>query len=324
MYGVSFPKKYVTTVFEPYRPPFALKVLNFFFDHIFLFFFLGIVGLIVLNIFRQRQRKMAYMPANVAIEGVGIKRGLTAPEAAILSELPLNKVVTMILFGLLKKGVVRVETSPTPKVFKLDGAPAAGLRPYETEFLACVKTDGTLDTSKLKDAMVAMIKAVNTSLKGFSRTETIDYYRAIVDLAWKHVQDAKTPELLGQELDDKLEWTMMDKDYDKRMEDTFSGRTVVLPRWYDNYSSPTAGPTVRGPGGAQSLPGARLANEMVGSVEKFSGKMISNVESFVSGVSRVTNPPPQSSGGYHSGGGGGCACACACAGCACACAGGGR
>ncbi len=325
MYGVSFPAKYVTTVFEPYRPSFIAKTFSFFINHIFLFFFLGIIGLVMLNLFRKSQRKMAYMPASVAIEGVGIKRGLTAPEAAVLNELPLNKVVTMILFGLLKKSIVKVETSPTPKVFKLSGAATTALKPYETGFLQSLKPDGTLDTKPLKDTMVAMIKDVDKSLKGFSRKETTDYYRTIVDLAWKHVTAANTPELLGQEWDDKLEWILMDKDYDKRMEDTFSGHTVILPGWYRNYSSPTAGPTASGPSGKFELPGAKFANDMVSSVEKFSGKMISNVESFATGVTSATNPAPQSSGGSHSGGGGGgCACACACAGCACACAGGGR
>ncbi len=325
-YGVSFPAKYVATVFEPYRPSFAAKVVEFFVNHIFLFFFLGIAGLVILNLFRQRRRKMDYMPANVAIEGVGIKRGLTAPEAALLTDTPLNKVVTMILFGLLKKGIVRVETTPTPKVFKLDGAATESLKTYEKDFLACVKSDGTLETKDLKTALVTMIKETDKTLKGFSRAETTDYYRAIVDLAWKHVTAANTPELLGKEWDDKLEWMMMDKDYGEKMEDTFEGRDVLMPRWYGNYYGPsTARPSTVGTGGKFEMPGAKLANEMVTSVENFSGKLITNVESFVTGVSRVTNPPPQTSSGRSSGGGGGgCACACACAGCACACAGGGR
>lgn len=325
MYGVSFPAKYVSTVFEPYRPSFAVKMLEFFVEHIFLFFFLGMIGIVVLNLFRKRQRKMQYMPANVAIEGVGIKRGLAAPEAALITDTPLGKVITMILFGLLKKGIVKVETTPAPKVTKLESAPVAALRAYEKDFLDCVKADGTLDTAKLKTAMVTMIKETDKSLKGFSRAETADYYRAIVDLAWKHVKAANTPELLGEQWDNKLEWMMMDKDYGDKMEETFEGRDVVMPRWYGNYYGPTTRTAGTGAGGKFEVPGAKMANEMVTSVENFSNKLVTNVESFVTGVTRVTNPPPQSSGGRSGGGGGGgCACACACAGCACACAGGGR
>jgi hypothetical protein len=39
----------------------------------------------------------------VSIEGHGIKRSLTAVEAAILLEQPMDKILTMILFGTIKK-----------------------------------------------------------------------------------------------------------------------------------------------------------------------------------------------------------------------------
>ena len=48
------------------------------------------------------------MPPKVTIEGHGIKRGLTAVEAAILLEEPLDKVMTMILFGVIKKNAAEV------------------------------------------------------------------------------------------------------------------------------------------------------------------------------------------------------------------------
>ena len=53
---------------------------------------------------------MQYMPPKIAIEGHGIKRGLTAVEAAILMEQPLDKVMTMILFGVIKKNAAEVVT----------------------------------------------------------------------------------------------------------------------------------------------------------------------------------------------------------------------
>jgi len=46
---------------------------------------------------------MQYLPPKISIEGKGIKRGLTAVEAGILLEEPLDKILTMILFGLIKK-----------------------------------------------------------------------------------------------------------------------------------------------------------------------------------------------------------------------------
>ncbi len=44
----------------------------------------------------------------MSVAGKGIKRGLTAVEAGILLAEPLDKVLTMILFGLLKKQAVEV------------------------------------------------------------------------------------------------------------------------------------------------------------------------------------------------------------------------
>jgi len=44
------------------------------------------------------------------MEGHGIKRGLTAVEAAVLMQQPMDKIFTMILFGLLKKGAAEVVT----------------------------------------------------------------------------------------------------------------------------------------------------------------------------------------------------------------------
>jgi len=239
----------------------------------------------------------------------------------------------MILFGLLKKGVVRVEETgkgKTPKVVKIEGVDKSKLGEYELKFLEAIKPNGVADLRKLRTAMVKMIKDVNKRIKGFSRRETRDYYQHIVDLAWRHVTTANTPELLGEEWSDKLEWIMMDKKFGDRMGETFTGREVVAPRWYVHNYFPSRSGTASMKGVGQSIgksftSGADMANKMVTGFESFSGKFISNIESFASGVTRVTNPAPKSSGSYSRGSsGGGCACACACAGCACACAGGGR
>jgi len=339
MFGVSFPQEYVDPggIGTPYHEPILItfiKLIGSLFAAVFFIivnpftiFLFMFIGLPIISVIRARRRKLKYFPPGVAVEGVGIKRGLTAPEAAMVLELPLNKVITMILFGMMKKGYVRTEGNGTPKIFEIENIEKPELHKYEEEFLASLSADGTFDKAKLKKAMIAMIKATNKKIKGFSRRETKDYYKNIVDLAWRHVTAAKTPELLGEEWSDKLEWILMDKKYDERMEETFTGRDIVIPRWYHtNWGS--GGRTYAGGSTGSGLPkvsGADLANNFVTGVESFSGKVVSNVESFVSSITETTNPAPKSSsGGYRSSGGGGCACACACAGCACACAGGGR
>ena len=56
------------------------------------------------------RRKRQYLPPKISIEGHGIKRGLTAVEAAILLEEPLDKIMTMILFSVIKKNAAEVIT----------------------------------------------------------------------------------------------------------------------------------------------------------------------------------------------------------------------
>ena len=68
----------------------------------------GIAGLIVWGINSDRRRKLQYLPPKIAIEGHGIKRGLTAVEAGILMEETMDKIMTMILFGVLKKNAATV------------------------------------------------------------------------------------------------------------------------------------------------------------------------------------------------------------------------
>jgi hypothetical protein len=149
------------------------------------------------------------------------------------------------------------------------------------------------------------------------------------------VEGAQTPEVKSQAIDQNLEWTMLDRNYDDRSRRIFTG-PIFIPLWWGNYdpvyrTMPAAtGTGASLPGasmgrGSSSLPGATFAASVVGGVQTFSGKVIGDLNTFTSKVTNVTNPPPPpTTSTYHGGGGGGCACACACAGCACACAGGGR
>jgi hypothetical protein len=188
----------------------------------------------------------------------------------------------------------------------------------------------------LQKTIVDLVKSVSEKIKGFSRKETIEYYKRIMETAWEQVQKADTPEVQSVFFDQQLEWTMLDQDYDDRSRRTFN-RPIFMPMWWGNYDPSYRGMTSQArpistsvpsqPSGRSmpQLPGADFAASMVTGVQTFSQKVIGNVSDFTSGVTNVTNPPPKPS-SSRSGGGGGrsCACACACAGCACACAGGGR
>jgi hypothetical protein len=342
-FGASFPKHYVpdTAIIQP---PSILDVIGGLISGLFnsswalyfCCFILFFVGIPLWGVIQGQRRKLQYIPPHIGIEGHGIKRGLTAVEAAILLEEPLDKVMTMILFGVIKKGAAEVVTRD-PLELSFTQTQPANLNQYEIDFLkAFGQKDLSLRRRALQDMVVALVKSVSEKMKGFSRKETQDYYKNIMEQAWGQVEAAQTPEVKSQAIDQNLEWTMLDHNYDQRSQRVFTG-PIFLPIWWGGYdpmyrsapSMPSTASTASMPapsmGRSSSLPGATFAASVVGGVQNFSSKVIGNLSSFTSGVSNVTNPPPPPSTSSSGGGGhGGCACACACAGCACACAGGGR
>lgn len=317
---------------------------------------IGFIGFIILMVYSAtigaKKRKMKYLPPKILIEGNGVKRGLTAVEAGVLMEQPMDKIFTMILFALLKKGAAEVVTKE-PLELKVSDPLPADLYGYETDFQAAFKVKGVERRKLLQTTMVNLIKTVTEKMKGFSRKETIAYYDQIMKRAWSQVEQANTPEVKAQAYEENMDWTMLDPNYDDHTKDVFSGPILVpTPSWWWRYdpavprptttvSTPTSGtatasfPSIGGSGSRPtvsmpSMPGSSFAASVVNSVSSFSSGVLGGLTGFTSGVTNVTNPPPppstyrSSGGGGSSGGGHSCACACACAGCACACAGGGR
>ncbi|MEW6650976.1 MAG: hypothetical protein AB1453_12410, partial [Chloroflexota bacterium] len=176
-------------------------------------------------------------------------------------------------------------------------------------------------------------------MKGFSRKESIEYYRGIMEKAWQQVTAANTPEIKSDVYEQVMDWTLLDQRWEGRTREVFeTAGPVRVPTWWWRFD-----PVIRSSGGGLAasgapsglpagqggitlpkLPGADFAASMASGVQDFSSNVVGNLTSFTEGITNKTNPVPKSS--SYSGGrsGGGCACACACAGCACACAGGGR
>ncbi len=358
-FGTSFPARYLAegaVVQEAYVPPSSTggNTTSFNLDSLCPFIFcLGFAGFFALIIYSAtigaKKRKMAYLPPKISMEGHGVKRGLTAVEAAVLMEQPMDKIFTMVLFGLLKKGAAEVLTKD-PLDIKASVPAPADLYGYETDFLVAFAEKASAPRKKLlQTMMVNLIKSVGEKMKGFSRKETLAFYEDIMRRAWTQVETAGTPDVKAQVYEENMDWTMLDKKYEDRTNNVFSGPMVIpTPSWwwrYDptfvrpSYSTPvsTIGggmtpPPLSTSGGHSvsmpTMPGSAFAASVVGSVSNFSSKVLGGLPGFTSGVTNVTNPPPPPSTYRSSGGGGGggrsCACACACAGCACACAGGGR
>lgn len=308
-----------------------------------LFFPLLCIGGVVLFFYwiitADRRRKMQYLPPKISIEGHGIKRGLTAVEAAILMEQPIEKVMTMTLFGVLKKEAAQVIKRDPLEIQSTTPLPDT-LNPYEKDFLLAFRESAGAERKKaLQKMMIDLVKSVGEKMKGFSRKESVAYYQDIMKRAWAQVEAADTPEVKSAKFDEVMEWTMLDKDYDDRTREVFHQGPVYVPVWWPRYDPtfgrPTTGPVSTGSSGGSfslpSLPGSDFAAGIVLGVQNFSSKVVGNINDFTNSITNITNPPPKppsSSGRSYSsgrsGGGCACACACACAGCACACAGGGR
>ena len=170
-----------------------------------------IVGNITTN-----RRKMDYLPPKISIEGHGIKRGLTAVEAAILLETDLDKVLTMILFSSIKKSAIKVVREDPLEIEKRSAQPE-GLRAYESNFVEAMLITGKRIRQKaLQDLVIKLVKTTQKKMKGFSLRETKAYYRSIVKQAWNQVESAETPEIRSQRFDESIEWTMLDRNFDGR------------------------------------------------------------------------------------------------------------
>ncbi len=338
-FGASFPKSYVPAGAIVTSNPFA-GIGKFLSGAILPILCIGgFVAIVVAGLASDSRRKMQYLPPKISIEGHGIKRGLTAVEAAILLEQPLDKVMTMILFSVIKKNAAEV-TTRDPLELKVYQPQPEDLQPYEKDFLAAFLETGAGRRKGMRDMVVNLVKNVSEKMKGFSRQETLAYYQDITKRAWEQVEAAVTPEVKSQKYEEVMEWTMLDKDYDGRTQDVFRNMPVFIPMWWGHFD-PGFGRAAAAPVGAPApvasaaprMPGTDFAKSITMGVQTFSSKVVGNINEFASSVTSVTNPKPKvstttssrSGGGF---GGGGhscvCACACACAGCACACAGGGR
>ncbi len=346
-FGASFPASYVPA--GVVAAPTIYDRTGIDQDTIMGFFCCGSFGVFIalvtwLGVVNERRRKMKYLPPKIRIEGHGIKRGLTAIEAAILMEQPMDKILTMILFSVIKKEAASVITRDPLKLEIADPLPGGGLRSYETDFLeAFQEKDTRRRRKKLQALMVGLVKSTSLKMKGFSLKETLAYYKQIMERAWQQVESADTPEVKSQKFDEHMGWTMLDEDFNDRTQDVFRTGPVIVPVWWGRYdpswsrslkSAPKTTSSSSGPGGPSlpspslpNLPGGSFAASVVTGIQGFSSDVVGNISDFTSGITNKTNPVPKStsrSGGFRSGGGSSCACACACAGCACACAGGGR
>jgi len=338
-----------------------------------LFFFLSpvvhllampaVVVLIGINEWYLAHRKESYMPPIAQIEGGGIKRGLTAPEAAVLLELPVGKVLSLVIFGMLKKGILR-QTQAEPLAVEIDPAfdtPEGQLlasakdrakfyrqvgqkkgvvvHQYEHPFIYLLRNNPGKPVKELNFGMPmkTLIARVAARMKGFDLSDTKDYYRSIIDRACRQAGAIGDIPQREKTIDRDFEWILMDEHYPT----VFTYGRPYRPVWTRGTTLPGSGAPSAGPGPAGSPSFGDVAASFTGWTENTMGSMASAIMPGslaagkpgggflnLSGADKVTGEffqaMAEAAASGSSGGGGGCACACAGCACACACAGGGR
>jgi len=332
--GVSFPKTYVQ---KYYSLSLWDKIVGFLTSPTFIVggtsIFLG--ALVIIGFVMTKRNP--YNSPKLSMEALGVRKGLMAVEAATLLDVEPRKILTMILFGLMRKGAVEVaETEPKLRLRVLQ---TNDLHYYENWFVdAIVKSSNTgpLSDSKLSLLILKLRQEVNDKVKYYCRADTVEHYRKIVEKAWTQVKTAGTPDVKANLFNENLDWLMMDPRFGTRTKRVFSrageipsGSSWWLPYWVAYHSPPSFRTVVEGRTAAPTtLPGSQFADAVVTSVESTFNRIVSNVEAF--SKSLVPTAPPAGEGKAPPVASSGCvcacaacACACACASCACACASGG-
>ncbi|MGC9397321.1 MAG: hypothetical protein ACP5J4_20955 [Anaerolineae bacterium] len=297
----------------------------------------------------KKASKPNYLPPIAQVEGGGIKRGLTAPEAGVILEMPLNKVLALVVFGLLEKGLVKRadETGSLTEALTLEIADAyrtdledAGARAkyrrsvaqqqgtvihnYEDAFLDLIQENPDKPVKELKvvKPMQDLVKIAAAKMQGFDLSDTQDYYRRVIDRAMEQASALGDIEQREQYLDKYAPWVMLDKDYRRVMT---VGTYNYWPLWA-RRTRPVAAAgasTAKAASASSGRPAPKfgdVASSFAGWAETTMGGMAAAIM-----PTSLQKPTPvtrssSSGGSFRSS----CACACAGCACACACAGGGR
>ncbi len=314
---------------------------------------LGIPVLVVLWLIGGRalaKKKRSYLPPIQSVAGGEIKRGLTAPEAAVILERPLGEVLTLVIFGMLKKGLVEMvreepltvavpEHYQTTRGARRMVASKLGtvVRGYEQPFLDAIMAEPgkpvpELDLSK---EMRNLVKKTAERMAGFDLERTREYYNSIVYEAWEEARLIGDVEKRDEYVNENIGWLMLDPGYPHHFRTWHSSGYNYNPGWARSSSAPRA-PSVTTGGRttfgdvAASFAGwsENVAGRMAASMDPVSVGLVEGGVVDLGGMDKVgfeaLEAMAKSGGSSGGGGGGGCACACAGCACACACAGGGR
>ncbi|HDD64475.1 MAG TPA: DUF2207 domain-containing protein [Thermoprotei archaeon] len=338
--GVSFPSKYVSHYVKAEEENIFSTIIELLICTIAPILAL-LIPFIAVAMFIYNARKFAYEEPKLMIEALGVRKGLTAVEAAYLimkyeGRKDYSRILTMILFSLLKKGAVTV-TSYKPLRLKVVKENAVGLRYYEYEFLRAIRPDGSLDSNILVDVFEALDRGVRAKMRGYCLRDAVNHYKSIVARAWRQVQEAGTPEIQLKELGENLEWLLIDPEFDNKLK-TLPEIYVPFDYYYRLYwdwywtHTPTSVTLRRGEGEATSVNIRELADGVASFFETATNQIATQVESVADKIASIFEKESIQASSKTTRSHRSvtcvcacvsCACVCACVSCACACASGG-
>ncbi len=274
-----------------------------------------VVGLVALNEFYLDRRKQRYLPPIAQAEGGGIKRGLTAPEAAVLLELPVAKALSLVIFGMLKKGILRqtqaeplkVEVNeafqwdskkppadqPRQEAFCREAAVRSGIvvHHFELPFLFLLQNNPEKPVCEINFSvpMKRLIESTAGRMAGFNLAETKDYYRSIIRRAMEQAAALGDIAQREQTIDRNFEWILMDDDFPT----VFTGHDhPYRPIWTRGSMAPAGGGAAPS---APSIPGTTTFGDVASG---FAGWAENTMGSMASAISPGSLSLPESSGGF--------------------------
>ena len=93
----------------------------------------GMIGYLIYRLIR-RVRKPYYKP-KIMLESVGVKKGLSVVEAAIIRNVDLSKVVFLIVFSLIRTGHVKIIDVDPLKLEIISKEQSKELRWFQNKFI---------------------------------------------------------------------------------------------------------------------------------------------------------------------------------------------
>ncbi len=268
---------------------------------------------VVLGLSREQ-----YSSPQVSMEGVGVNENLSPVEASILLNQPPEKTATLLLFSMIKRGVVRAySTDP----LKLAVEYERDLSEAEKLFVEAINREtGEIEPGKLVPVFRYLVVSVNEKMKPYCRRDTEEFYRRRIAELWDEVKAQGTPEMKLEAVDRHLLWLLQVEESSAQLEQVFNEREQR---------------------GGYAPPGWWVTGFPVGQFGYFwphyvfmryygiSDRILRGEErrfrEITESVFVPVRPATWAAGGHRSHHGGiftppSCACACACVSCACACA----